>query len=455
METNVSLEKVDIDDQQNKLTDLIFSITSHGIHNIVRSKNLIIKMTWLIFLCFLTAGCFTSIFKSVKNYLAHEVVTQTTIRDQFPPEFPTITICNRNSFATLEAKMLYENTMDEFKNMTYKDRIRYLFFYAHKYSDTVKQSLGLKLKEFIYECTFNGYKCDYDNDFVWHYDYHLGNCFVFNSGKNFTGHKKKAKVVHKIGKYNGLQIKVFTGSSVIQSENMGIHINIHNSSVIPFNYEGFEIPSGLETNIEVNRVFIYKQEYPYSDCMSNIDGFGSYLSKATLASGNQYRQVDCLYNCLQELIIKRLGCFIPSKNVLNGTVPCLVSVLDKSYQIYMEYLSSYMNNHCMPSCPLECDSFRYQPLISHANFIIPENSNLSECNIEIMKSNLTLNIFYSSFSYTTIKEVIQTQFIDLVASIGGNLGLFMGASFLSFAEMIEFIFLFMSTLIDKKLRKNP
>ena len=42
---------------------------------------------------------------------------------------------------------------------------------------------------------------------------------------------------------------------------------IHNSSVNPISFEGFEASTGIETNIAINRVFSFKKEYPYSDCI--------------------------------------------------------------------------------------------------------------------------------------------------------------------------------------------
>lgn len=42
-------------------------------------------------------------------------------------------------------------------------------------------------------------------------------------------------------------------------------------------------------------------------------------------------------------------------------------------------------------------------------------------------------------SYTVIREIEQTSIIDLVASIGGILGLFLGISVLSFIELFEIV----------------
>jgi hypothetical protein len=59
--------------------------------------------------------------------------------------------------------------------------------------------------------------------------------------------------------------------------------------------------------------------------------------------------------------------------------------------------------------------------------------------------NLTLNdlvyftVYFEDSAYTSISEIPKMSFLDLIANIGGNLGLFIGISFLSFAEFIELL----------------
>jgi hypothetical protein len=55
--------------------------------------------------------------------------------------------------------------------------------------------------------------------------------------------------------------------------------------------------------------------------------------------------------------------------------------------------------------------------------------------------NITgFNVYYADSTYTTITELAKQEFLDLISNIGGNLGLFIGISFLSFAEIFELLF---------------
>ena len=74
--------------------------------------------------------------------------------------------------------------------------------------------------------------------------------------------------------------------------------------------------------------------------------------------------------------------------------------------------------------------------------------------IQMLPENLEnlvyFNAFYADLEYTYINQLPKMDFFDLISNIGGNLGLFIGISFLSFAEIIEFIIEAVYILVDSK-----
>ena len=54
----------------------------------------------------------------------------------------------------------------------------------------------------------------------------------------------------------------------------------------------------------------------------------------------------------------------------------------------------------------------------------------------ILQSFVKLNIFYETLSYTNSEESPQWDIVSLVASIGGNLGLFTGLCMFSLGELL-------------------
>ena len=75
---------------------------------------------------------------------------------------------------------------------------------------------------------------------------------------------------------------------------------------------------------------------------------------------------------------------------------------------------------------------------------IRENENLSSDfiktrinQVNVANSFVKINIFYDSMSYELSTESPKMNIVSLLASIGGNLGLFLGVSVFSLFELVE------------------
>ncbi len=127
-----------------------------------------------------------------------------------------------------------------------------------------------------------------------------------------------------------------------------------------------------------------------------------------------------------------------------------------------------INDLCKNECPLECDSVNYDTSYTSSKFSKKRllkniKRNFFKQYFNDLAKNLTeedldrvtiITIYYSDFSYKSIIEIPKMDFIDLIANIGGNLGLFIGVSFLSFAEIIELILEIFIILCRKKKQLN-
>ena len=129
--------------------------------------------------------------------------------------------------------------------------------------------------------------------------------------------------------------------------------------------------------------------------------------------------------------------------------------------------NNYRQNICISKCPLECNSTKITSSLSSSQ-IIPNayinviqqspslnsdfiNRSIQEENV-ISKSVVKLNIFYDTLSYTNFEESPQWDIVTLVASIGGNLGLFMGVCMFSLGELLTaLIELIIFTFRQKKV----
>jgi hypothetical protein len=180
----------------------------------------------------------------------------------------------------------------------------------------------------------------------------------------------------------------------------------------------------------------------------------SHLFLATISNNKTYSQANCVNLCLQQIIINKCRCYNADFEKLNGEIPC--DAFEKS-QCLVEAYDEYMKNMkklCLPYCPLECDHQIYQKTITFTKYptrkyaeqllltnpfiqskIYSSNRTIS---YELIKESvLSFNIYYEDLSYVEYRQSPKTRPADLISNIGGIVGVFIGASFLSFVEIVE------------------
>lgn len=100
---------------------------------------------------------------------------------------------------------------------------------------------------------------------------------------------------------------------------------------------------------------------------------------------------------------------------------------------------------CQRECPIACDT-QYFNMI--ANFDDDHYAG----------TDFKLYVYYSALRYTEIRQIAKYTFTDLVSSIGGTLGLFMGLRMLNIVDMLEFcleVMFLAGTKIRSKSTSNP
>ena len=177
--------------------------TAHGLPNMFRNERLFLKLMWIAFFLVSAAACFYLMCLSISAYLQFDVSNKISVIYQTPSDFPTVAICNQNLFVTNESLAFvtnistssYISDLAHFislpSNFSDVNAVRFNILFG-KYimqlnamnpdlSDDFRKSLGLSLHDFILGCFFASNPCS-DDDFLWHYDMLMGNCFIFNSG---------------------------------------------------------------------------------------------------------------------------------------------------------------------------------------------------------------------------------------------------------------------------------
>ena len=446
----------------------------HAIPNIIRTKSLIVKIAWILLLIGSCSLCSIVILKSVSGYLEYEVTTRTRFYKNEYLEFPGVTICNFDPFVSnFSIKYLAHflrnnrNISNYFKinNQTYIDDLQlvndvirksknndFLYFsldQASRENSSLRNKLGYDFDEMFLSCKFKSENCN-KNEFKLYYDYYYGNCYEFNNIFPYQS-------LNRIGSDSGLELELLVGklpNYLPFYASYGISVYIYNQSLGLTDFDKYEISNGFYTKIGIKKLFYNKLPNPYSDCVDS-----NYFRDQNFTNQFSYSMQSCFSNCLQRLNYINCNCY-DLKSVCKD---CQTS----NFCFRNDELSCIGNlnnyNICHENCRTECNSQYYSFKISAKMYpteltrlkLIGKSKILKELSLKngtIDRNVLKLNIYLDSFDYEMITENPSILLTDLIANVGGTLGLFLGNSVLSFFEIFEPFFEIIIFKIKSKTR---
>ena len=392
---------------KEKSKQLILHSTSHGLPHAFRTNRLFFKIMWISLFVISTFFGFYTVMQTIDTYLGYEIVTKIDVITEIPTDFPAITLINlrnRKSNKSLNEIMIY--------------------------------------------CTFNLEDCNEN-----HFDR-----IVDNYG--FVSYRFKKYKSYTPGMQYGLQL-------LINIENItcdrcyldGLRLIVHNHSADPGYYSGgtksgFTLAPGFNHEVAVKRTFSSKLGLPFNNCIKNVtslDSFDSDLYRYVLTSTKyEYIQKDCFDYCMGTELNNHF-------NITNKTDHWLnlykTFSFDKFWDFYSTFIRGEIKKVCTPLCPLECDSIKYETSISFTKFSKNEFKTLFEINGST-DGLIWVDIYYENLEYTSITQLPKMNVLDLISNIGSNLSLFIGISFISFAEIIEILGEIIIILFEKKKKKQ-
>lgn len=239
----------------------------------------------------------------------------------------------------------------------------------------------------------------------------------------------------------------------------GAHIMVHNKSQKASFNSGILIATGTLANIAVSREFSSKLKQPFSECIEDIESYAeqSVYVKTLLETNYGYSQNECFSVCFQQTLVDACHCYDLNTPFWNkkGVRECLsLKDIDCFGENLQKFFSQDVKQLC-PECPLECESVSFSSSVSAVNYpsavygdalknnaaIWAKFGNRTNLTLDELRRNiLAINIFYSELSYKKFSELEKMSVVDLIAAVGGTLGLFLGMSFLSFVEIIDLAF---------------
>lgn len=366
--------------------------TAHGIPNIFEASNIYTKLFWIFAIITSLAFGGYEMYLTTNDYYKYDVITNTDRKFFNSMTFPAITICN---FGWYQKRRFKNNKQISYEKVIDKSLEKFIDYEQTHFNRTLFTREDLEF-----------FKIPQRN----------GDCLRINGGvkhEPFTVQESKDFLFVAI-KDN--YTEYISPTEKILYSRMGGYINIF----VKDNYQNSFIgqlasvtaETGYFTALNIEKTdIITRLPEPYNKCNSD--------------KGDNI-QINCIDICIVREIKKKYLCLIDSYYTANDTgVKCgwnMTKYLNE-YSPHVVGLAKEFYGTCKDQCFSDCESTRFSTRVLRA----------------IKYDYTRLRFSVVDFSTLEIKQINKYGFFDFISNLGGLLGLFIGASFLSFAEIFEFI----------------
>ncbi|KAI4894114.1 hypothetical protein NFI96_021692, partial [Prochilodus magdalenae] len=283
-----------------------------------------------------------------------------------------------------------------------------------------------------------------------------GKCYMFNAAEE----GKTLRTTMKGGTGNGLEIMLdiqqdeylpVWGETEETAFEAGVRVQIHSQAEPPFVHElGFGVAPGFQTFVAtqeqrcpslffITRTIITEQETeltylppPWGECVSR-----------TLDSGffQVYSVTACRIECETRYIVENCNCRMVH---MPGDSPyCTPEQYKDCAEPALAALSAVEGSSCV--CRNPCNMTRYNKELSMVK--IPSKTSARYLEKKFNKSEkyitdniLVLDVFFEALNYETIEQKKAYEVAGLLGDIGGQMGLFIGASILTILELFDYAY---------------
>ncbi|XP_075286384.1 acid-sensing ion channel 4 isoform X1 [Opisthocomus hoazin] len=309
----------------------------------------------------------------------------------------------------------------------------------------------LDLGEMLVHCMFGHDECN-SSDFQVVYT-RYGKCYTFN------GDRRNPRVTRQGGMGNGLEIML----DIQQEEYLpiwretnetsfeaGIRVQIHSQDEPPYIHQlGFGVSPGFQTFVSCQEQRLTYLPQPWGNCRASVQG------EQTLPGYDTYSIAACRLQCEKEAVVRSCHCrmvHMPGNESIcspNVYIECADHTLDAAVEDSQE--------RC--SCPTPCNLTRYGKEISMVR--IPNKGSArylarkyNKNETYIRENFLVLDIFFEALNYEAIEQKKAYDLAGLLGDIGGQMGLFIGASILTILEILDYVYEVIRDRVSRVLRHS-
>eukprot|EP00795_Rhopilema_esculentum_P012217 gene12217-2846_t len=400
--------------------DLVSNSTLHGLHFCFDKQHFFRRIFWTLLILVALGLLVQKLYESTTYFFSYPFSTTTTVKYVNQMVFPAVSICNLNDFrlSVMNGTKLHK---------AIQERGNILALDGKEYTDTIRKA-NHRLEDMLQGCTMNNKICTHKN-FTQFFHNQGDRCFTFNSGMN----GQPLITVNNTGLSQALTflINIEHHDYYVDSQHSGIHLILHGQDETPVKMQGVILSPGFVSYIEIKKRKVKNLPHPYeTNC-----------GKLKLKYFRSYSKHLCWLEKLTDHVVNLCGCkdwFMPAQ-----------------FDLTQNY-----------SCPLPCIIDSYTPTLSFARF--PANNladkmakrlNISGTKAEqrgwIRDNFLKVVIYYGDLNYEYMEQIPSYDLMVLLGDIGGQLGLFLGSSVLTYIEFFDFFAMVIYTRFFEVFKRSP
>ncbi|KAK7097714.1 acid-sensing ion channel 1-like isoform X2 [Littorina saxatilis] len=435
------------------------------------------KWIWLFLVLSMGTGLCVILFIQVQRLASFP--TRTSVRAEFDDEvpFPAVTLCNLNQFTKSRLpldpglryliKLLSEASVigqETYTSTTTTPQPQTDLNPTSKNADISSSRVprwsnitGPELHQIVWDTAQDTsdflYLCSWERQIVPCREMFeatltdLGVCFTFN-GRGVGGRYKKL-MSSQFGAWTGMRVLMFINQTeyyYAKTMQTGVKVLLHEPEVTPMpSTSGMLMRPGVSAHLAFRRTEHQGLAAPYK-AYRNVYCVDTESSeyKHTLGRYGVYTETACYRDCLLEYVVARCNCTSPFEPEETRAV-CSV---DQMIECYIPVFNSFSNQDLYKcDCRPPCKRVMYNIKSSYADFAsqFMEEMSRKERNRsdeDFLRRNVVdVRVFLDSMLVVRVQQEPEMTFTDILGTLGGHLGLFLGASILSITELTEMLLL--------------
>ena len=338
--------------------------------------------------------------------------------------FPVVTLCNNNVIYTrTEGEQALPEELQEFCNNTkqYDEAVKVL----GNLSASEFQRYGANVEDFINGCDIEGVSCvdpkywtaSVPDTFAW------GLCYSLDT--SLFDKPSGLGIWNSISLELNLESDMYCGSI---SPDVGARMAVHEQGSWPNPNEGYTLASSSSYLVEIGLKRVIRLGEPYTACESEKIFYPS--------------TEPCYEKCVVQEVLRQCECRF-SRSLQYEELDLPFCDNDDTLETCGEGIeAAWFNEESDCECPLPaCEATNYYIKSASAGRWPSRKARQIYSDEDMMNENdyVGASIYFSTFSHEENRETADKDIVSTLSTVGGSLGLCLGASIISLFEIAELL----------------